>query len=542
MIDLGVVKPGSTIRIPFSSFDKDDGSSITMTNYAAADILIYKNGSTTERASTAGFTATTDFDSKTGKHLAIIDLADNTTADFYNAGAEYLVAIDAVTVDAITTGGWIARFTIGYTDAHINTTIATLTSQTSFTLTVGPAEDDALNGCVVIIHDIASSVQLGYAVVSDYTGSTKTVTLTAGVTFTAAAGDNISVFPPGNARWFAGLLASALPLTPTTAGRTLDVSAGGEAGVDWANVGSPTTAVDLSGTNIKTDQKVDVNTIKTNPVVNAGTVTFPTTATLASTTNITAGTITTATNVTTVNGLAAGVITAAAIADSAIDAATFAADVDAEARGWIGMASANLDTQIGTLATAAALDTVDNFLDTEVAAILAAVDTEVAAILADTNELQTDWVDGGRLDLILDARASQTSVNTVDDFLDTEIADIQARLPAALTAGGNMKSDALAISGSTESADRLERSTLGIVTGTCAAAGTTTAVIASALSPASVANDQFNGRIITFDKDTTTTSLRGQSTDITDYVHATLTFTVTALTTAPASGDTFVIT
>jgi len=61
-------------------------------------------------------------------------------------------------------------------------------------------------------------------------------------------------------------------------------------------------------------QKVDVDTIKTNPVVNAGTVTFPTGATLASTTNITAGTITTATNVTTVNGLAANVITAAATA------------------------------------------------------------------------------------------------------------------------------------------------------------------------------------------------------------------------------------
>ena len=60
--------------------------------------------------------------------------------------------------------------------------------------------------------------------------------------------------------------------------------------------------------------KVDVDTIKTNPVVNAGTITFPTTATLASTTNITAGTITTATAVTTVNGLAANVITAAATA------------------------------------------------------------------------------------------------------------------------------------------------------------------------------------------------------------------------------------
>lgn len=80
---------------------------------------------------------------------------------------------------------------------------------------------------------------------------------------------------------------------PTVAARTLDVSATGEAGVDWANVGSPTTALALTGTTIATTQKVDLETIKTNPVVNAGTVTFPTTATLASTTNITAGTITT---------------------------------------------------------------------------------------------------------------------------------------------------------------------------------------------------------------------------------------------------------
>lgn len=37
--------------------------------------------------------------------------------------------------------------------------------------------------------------------------------------------------------------------------------------------------------------------------------------------------------------------------------------------------------------------------------------SNITAILADTNELQTDWADGGRLDLILDARSSQTSVD-----------------------------------------------------------------------------------------------------------------------------------
>lgn len=45
-------------------------------------------------------------------------------------------------------------------------------------------------------------------------------------------------------------------LRPTTAGRTLDVSAGGEAGLDWANIGSPTTAQNLSSTNIGVDQVV----------------------------------------------------------------------------------------------------------------------------------------------------------------------------------------------------------------------------------------------------------------------------------------------
>jgi len=62
----------------------------------------------------------------------------------------------------------------------------------------------------------------------------------------------------------------------------------------------------------------------------------------------------------------------------------------------IGAAGAGLTA----LATAANLATVAGYLD-----------TEIAAILADTNELQTDWANGGRLDLILDARASQTSVD-----------------------------------------------------------------------------------------------------------------------------------
>lgn len=45
-------------------------------------------------------------------------------------------------------------------------------------------------------------------------------------------------------------------LYPTTAGRKLDVSATGEAGIDLANVGSPTTTLNLSGTTISTSQQI----------------------------------------------------------------------------------------------------------------------------------------------------------------------------------------------------------------------------------------------------------------------------------------------
>jgi hypothetical protein len=45
-------------------------------------------------------------------------------------------------------------------------------------------------------------------------------------------------------------------LKPTTAGRTLDVTTTGEAGIDWNNIGAPTTTQNLSGMTISTSQAV----------------------------------------------------------------------------------------------------------------------------------------------------------------------------------------------------------------------------------------------------------------------------------------------
>ncbi|KKM87771.1 hypothetical protein LCGC14_1265590 [marine sediment metagenome] len=85
--------------------------------------------------------------------------------------------------------------------------------------------------------------------------------------------------------------------------------------------------------------------------------------------------------------------------------------------------------------------------------------------------------------------------------------------------------------------DVLDRQEESIPQGTITADAQTTTNIISDISI--TVNDQFNGRIITFRKDTTTANLRGQQTDITGSTAATNTLTITALTNAPQSGDIF---
>ena len=74
--------------------------------------------------------------------------------------------------------------------------------------------------------------------------------------------------------------------------------------------------------------------------------------------------------------------------------------------------------------------------------------------------------------------------------------------------------------------------------GTCSGTPTTTTTV----SDISVTvDDQFKGRTIIFDDDTSTAALQNQATDITGCTASTNTLTFTALTTAPSSGDTFII-
>lgn len=78
------------------------------------------------------------------------------------------------------------------------------------------------------------------------------------------------------------------------------------------------------------------------------------------------------------------------------------------------------------------------------------------------------------------------------------------------------------------------------VEGVVTTGATTTSIPTSSLDPAASATDQFKGRIVVFDRDTTTANLRGQATDITASTSGGV-LTVTALSHSPVNGDKFKI-
>ena len=174
------------------------------------------------------------------------------------------------------------------------------------------------------------------------------------------AGDTTT--PDTTVRWF-----ELAALRPTTADLTLDVSAGGEAGIDWANIGSPTTTVALSGTTIKSATDVEADSVDIQSRLPAALVSGrmdvsvgavasgAITAAAIATDAITADKI--ASSAITAGKIATGAITAAAIAADAIGSSELAADAVAE------IADAVLDEVYTTHATAYTLGAFLNATD-----------------------------------------------------------------------------------------------------------------------------------------------------------------------------------
>lgn len=222
--------------------------------------------------------------------------------------------------------------------------------------------------------------------------------------------------------------------------------ASGYVAMTWADIAAPTTAVALTGTTIATTQKVDVETIKTNAVVNGGTVTFPTNATLASTTNITAGTIATVTTLTNLPAITSNWLTAAGLATDAVNeivdqvwreaiadhsgTAGSTAEALSAAGGagdpWItalpgsytsGQAGyilgTNLDAAISTRSTYAGADTSGT--------------TTLLSRLSSTRAGYLDNLSGGAVALastILDAAGIRSALGLASANLDTQLGDM----------------------------------------------------------------------------------------------------------------------
>lgn len=214
-----------------------------------------------------------------------------------------------------------------------------------------------------------------------------------------------------------------------------------------------------------------------------------------------AGTGNTIPNVTTVNGLAANVITAASMAaDASAEIADAVWDEDAtghQTQGSFGQVLGD-----------------------------SGADADSIWSLANTN-----------LDATVSSRASQTSVNTIDDFIDTEIADIQSRLPAALV-GGRMDSSVGAMAANVVTAAAVAADVTtelrALASGT-SDSGSTTTMVDAARTEADT--DYWKGAIILF----TSGTIAGQSRLITGFDPATDTITFAPATTQAVATQTYEI-
>lgn len=131
-------------------------------------------------------------------------------------------AAGSLIADLTEDDGGTARFTAnaleqaptGGTNPNVlaDTTIATVNSQTSFTLTAGSDVDDAYTSQAIVLYDASNSDFPSVRVVTDYVGSTRTVTLDQAPDFTIVAGDGVRIFvtAPGTTAPTAGEVADAV--------------------------------------------------------------------------------------------------------------------------------------------------------------------------------------------------------------------------------------------------------------------------------------------------------------------------------------------
>ena len=237
--------------------------------------------------------------------------------------------------------------------------IKTKTDQLTFTianqidsnsLTIG---DNAITASALAT-DAVNEIQSGLATPTNITAATGVVL--SGVTHTGAVIPTVTTVNglAAGVITAASIAADAITDAKVASDVTIASVTGAVGSVTAVSTGAITAASFAAGA-------IDATAIATDAIgsaeISAAAVT-KIQAGLATPTNITAitgnitGSVNSVTSPVTVGTINADVITATSIANNAIDAATFAADVDAEARTWLGLATASLDTQLAGISTA----------------------------------------------------------------------------------------------------------------------------------------------------------------------------------------------
>jgi hypothetical protein len=626
MAHLGDYDASSVIYGKFTTYRPGSGATFTLGGTPA--LSVYKDNSTTQ--STTGVTLSADFDSVTGlNHFTIDTSADGT---FYAAGSNFDVVVTTGTVDGISVvGAAVASFTIRKNSALKPATAG----RTLVVDAAGLADANAVklgptgSGTAQTARDVGASVLLSAGSGTgqlDFTSGVVKANLAQilGTALTETAGQIAAAF-----KKFFNIATPAATMDHLVLVDTVTTYTGNtlQTGDAYARLGAP------AGASVSADVaavKTDTAAIKTKtdflPSATAGAAggvfIAGSNAATSITTALTANVIGNITgnlsgSVGSVTGAVGSVTGAVGSVTGAVGSVTgnVGGNVTGSVGSVVGLTASNLDTTVSSRASAANLGIAQatlTKLDTTLEVATGSpgeyrfsADALVraptgsgggggggpsAADIADAvwDELLSGHVSAGSsgkivgdsLDAAVSSRASQTSVNTVAGYVDTEVAAIKVvtdkldtlfepatgspgeyrysadalvRTPSGAFTGPSAAAiaDAVwdeALSGHVTSGtggkavlDTDLRGSRTVIRGTVSGTSpSTTSFTPSALSPAGVAADQFKGRIIIFDNDTATTALRGQATDITANTAAALpVLTYTALTTAPSSGDTF---
>ena len=367
-----------TVNLPFNAFSSDDPSaSVTITNLAAGDIEIHKDGAIVQRASDNGVTVSIDFDGVTGNHMAHIDLSDNSDAGFYANGSRYQVRIEGTTIDGATVNAWIGCFSVGCT-LRPTTAGRTLDIQST-------GEVDA--NLMMIFSSVLSETSgglLAAAFKKFFDKATPTGTI-----------NSLPDAVPGaaNGLFIAGTNAATAITTALTANLIGNITGNLSGSVDSVTNGvtlanGAITDASLAGAMeivFETDFATNYNTTRNAWVTNAQDF-VGTTAADPFSGQIVAASVTTKTGFSLANGsivaatFGAGAIDAAAIAAGAIDNATFAADVG----------STVYASNIIALAVRKAIDNYDGPTNTEMVAAFTEIKGASWASETDTLEAIRD--------------------------------------------------------------------------------------------------------------------------------------------------------